>query len=49
MLEFRRPAVSSSQIEEIIGQYRRFVPTLEDDRYLQPDIQTTINFLKTLF
>jgi len=48
-LEFRRPAVSSSQIEEIIGKYREVVSTLEDDRYLQPDIQKTINFLQTLF
>jgi len=48
-LEFRRPAVSSPQIEEIVQQYREFVPALEDDRYLQPDIQRTIDFLRTLF
>ncbi len=48
-LEFRRPMLSSPQIEAIVGQYRELVPALEDDRYLQPDIQKTIDFLRTLF
>jgi len=45
-LEFRRPAKSSPQIEEIVEKYRKVVTALEDDRYLQPDIQLTIRFLR---
>ncbi len=47
-LEFRRPAKSSPQIEQMVKQYREVVTTLEDDRYLQPDIEKTISFLQTL-
>jgi len=47
-LECRRPAMSSPQIEAIVADYRKVVPTLDDDRYLHPDIQTTIDFVRTI-
>lgn len=47
-LEYRRPAMSSPQIEAIVADYRKVVPTLNNDRYLHPDIQTTIDFVKTI-
>jgi len=47
-LECRRPAQSAPQIEHIVQQYRKTVPALINDRYLHPDIQATILFLRTL-
>lgn len=45
-LEFRRPARSSTLLEEMISQYRQIVPKLERDRVLSVDIQTTVEFLR---
>jgi histidine ammonia-lyase len=45
-LEFRRPARSSTLLEEMISRYRQIVPKLERDRVLSVDIQTTVEFLR---
>ena len=46
-LDFRRPLQSSAGIETIIGQYRKVVPALEEDRILSVDMEQTVTFLKS--
>ena len=46
--EFRRPLKSSKTIETIIENYRKKVPFIEEDKYMQPEIQKSIHFIKTL-
>lgn len=45
-LEFRRPLKSSKEIEEMVSAYRNEVAFVEEDRYLHPDIQKSVNFVK---
>ena len=45
-LEFRRPLRSSWEIEKIFAHYRKVVPFIDDDRYMHPLIETSIDFLK---
>ncbi|MDA7803112.1 histidine ammonia-lyase [Crocinitomix sp.] len=47
-LEFRRPLKSSPIIEKMIAEYRAIVPFIEDDKFMQPEIQKSINFVKSL-
>lgn len=47
-LTFRRPLKSSPIIEEIITSYRKIVPFVEDDKFMQPEIHKSIQFLKTI-
>ncbi|MCB0704807.1 MAG: histidine ammonia-lyase [Saprospiraceae bacterium] len=47
-MEFRRPAKSSPAIEKILSNYRKLVPKLEEDRILAPDMEKTIDYLRTL-
>ncbi len=47
-LEFRRPKKTSPELEEIVAEYRRRVPMLEDDRVLAEDLQHTLSFLEEL-
>ncbi|MCG9879112.1 MAG: histidine ammonia-lyase [Bacteroidia bacterium] len=44
-LEFRRPLKSSTLIEQTLEEYRKLVPSLENDRFLQPDIEKTVYFI----
>lgn len=44
-LEFRRPGKSSNFIENFVSDYRKVVPTVEEDRILHYDIQNSIQFL----
>ena len=45
-LEFRRPMHSSWSIEKIFSKYRKVVPFIDDDRYMHPLIEKSIEFLK---
>ena len=45
-LEFRRPLRSSWTIEKIFAGYRKVVPFIEDDRYMHPLIEKSIEFLR---
>ena len=45
-LEFRRPLRSSWAIEKIFAGYRKVVPFIEDDRYMHPLIEKSIEFLR---
>ncbi|MBO5942102.1 MAG: histidine ammonia-lyase [Bacteroidales bacterium] len=45
-LEFRRPLRSSWAIEKIFAGYRKVVPFIEDDRYMHPLIEKSIEFIR---
>lgn len=45
-LSFRRPKKSSPALEKIVSAYRNVVPVLESDRYLSPDIEKSVQFLR---
>lgn len=47
-LEFRRPSKSSPTLEKIIEAYRKVVPFISEDKYLHPEIEKSINFIKKL-
>lgn len=44
-LEFRRPLKSSPKIEQIVADFRKEVPFVEDDKFMQPEIQKAITFI----
>jgi histidine ammonia-lyase len=46
-LSFRRPKKSSPALEKIVSAYRELVPILEKDRFLAPDIEKSVQFLRT--
>ena len=45
-LEFRRPLKSSWSIEKIFAKYRKVVPFIEDDCYMHPLIEKSIEFIR---
>jgi histidine ammonia-lyase len=45
-LEFRRPLRSSATIEKIFAEYREVVPFIDDDRYMHPLIEASVEFLR---
>ena len=45
-LEFRRPLHSSWTIEKIFAGYRKSVPFIDDDCYMHPFIEKSIEFLR---
>ena len=45
-LEFRRPLRSSWSIEKIFASYRKIVPFIDDDRYMHPLIEKSIEFIR---
>lgn len=45
-LEFRRPAKTSPVLEDIINDYRRQVPFVDNDSYLHPLIEKSVLFLR---
>jgi histidine ammonia-lyase len=47
-LEFRRPKKSSQAIEQIIAEFRKEVPFIEDDVFMHPLIEKSITFIGTL-
>ncbi|MFM6953404.1 MAG: histidine ammonia-lyase [Sphingobacteriaceae bacterium] len=46
-LSLRKPKKSSPALEKIVLAYRAVVPILEKDRYLAPDIEQSVQFLRT--
>lgn len=46
-LEFRRPMKSSEQIENMVAEYRKIVPFVENDTVMYPYINASVEFLKT--
>lgn len=47
-LAFRRPLKSSDVLENIITEYRKVVPFVEEDKFMQPEIQKSITFIQNL-
>ena len=45
-LEFRRPLKSSWTIEKIFATYRKVVPFIDDDTYMHPLIEKSIEFIR---
>ena len=45
-LEFRRPLKSSWTIEKIFAKYRKVVPFIDDDRYMHPLIEKSVEFIR---
>ena len=45
-LEFRRPLRSSWSIEKIFAGYRKVVPFIDDDTYMHPFIEKSVEFLR---
>ena len=46
-LEFRRPARSSEQIEQLVADYRQVVPFIDNDEVMYPHIESSIQFLRS--
>jgi len=44
-LEFRRPAKSSPILERIFEDYRKVVPFIDNDTYMHPLIEKSVEFL----
>ncbi len=47
-LEFRRPARSSEKIEEVVADYRKVVPFVDDDQVMYPHIASSVQFVRNL-
>ncbi len=45
-LEFRRPAKSSPLLERIFADYRQVVPFVEQDTYMHPLIEKSVQFIR---
>lgn len=45
-LEFRRPLTSSPAIEKIFEEYRKTVPFIQEDSYMHPFIENSIDFIR---
>ena len=45
-LEFRRPLRSSWSIEKIHAAYRKSVPFIDEDRYMHPLIEKSVEFIR---
>ena len=43
--EFRRPLKSSPRVEQIVSEYRKVVPFVEKDKFLQPEIAKSREFV----
>ena len=46
-LEFRRPARTSVQLEQLVAEYRKVVPFIDNDEVMYPHIESSILFLRT--
>ncbi len=45
-IEFRRPLRSSAYIENLLGDFRREVSFVEDDRVMYPEIEKAVRFMQ---
>ncbi|MCR5759320.1 MAG: histidine ammonia-lyase [Bacteroidales bacterium] len=46
-LEFRRPAKTSPRLEELVADYRKVVPFVDNDMFLSPLIHESVKFLRS--
>jgi histidine ammonia-lyase len=47
-LDFRRPLKTSPTLENVVKNYRKVVPVVEDDKYMHPEIIKSITFIENL-
>lgn len=47
-IEFRRPLKTSSELEKLLAAYRAEVPFIEEDTFMQPQMQKSFNFIENL-
>lgn len=47
-IEFRRPAKTSPALEKLLADYRQLVPAVSEDKYMHPEIEKSVNFIKKL-
>lgn len=47
-IEFRRPGKSSLALENILAAYRKEVDFVSEDKYMHPEIQKSVNFIKKI-
>ncbi|MFT4603209.1 MAG: histidine ammonia-lyase [Arenicella sp.] len=47
-LHFRRPLKSSEYLEQVVAEYRKSVPFVEEDIIMQPEIEKSISFIQTI-
>jgi histidine ammonia-lyase len=45
-LEFRRPVRTSPYLENFLGEYRKRVPFVEDDKVMYHDMEASVQFLR---
>ena len=45
-LEFRRPLKSSAILENLMGEYRKVVPFIEEDEVMYTHIKNSVNFIR---
>ena len=45
-LEFRRPAKTSPLLERIFADYRKEVPFIDNDTYMHPLIEKSVQFIR---
>ena len=45
-LEFRRPARTSPELERILEDYRKVVPFIDNDTYMHPFIEKSVQFIR---
>lgn len=46
-LEFRRPLKTSPELEKLVLHYRKIIPVHENDRFLSPEIERTVQFIRS--
>lgn len=46
-LEFRRPLKSSPLVEKVFEDYRQLVPFIDNDTYMHPLIEKSVEFLRS--
>ena len=47
-IEFRRPAHTSPVLEQILADYRKQVPFIDNDEVMYPHIEASVRFLQSL-
>ncbi len=47
-IEFRRPLKSSQQIENVLTDFRKLIPFINDDKIMYKEMEATLQFIKTL-
>ena len=45
-LDFRRPQKSSPKLEQVMEDYRKVVPFINEDTYMRPHIIASVDFLR---